>query len=35
VDGGPGRIKWPHVSINTMEKVSDTVSTASYARMPN
>lgn len=20
-DGGPGRIKWPHVSINTMEKV--------------
>ena len=23
-DGGPGRIKWPHVSINTMTKVSDT-----------
>ncbi len=22
-DGGPGRIKWPHVSINTMEKVND------------
>ena len=22
-DGGPGRIKWPHVSINTMEKLSD------------
>ena len=20
-DGGPGRIKWPHVSINTLEKV--------------
>ncbi|MEU8662601.1 heme-binding protein [Actinoplanes philippinensis] len=33
-DGGPGRIKWPHVSINTMEKVSDHVDTGSYARMP-
>ncbi|WP_425544612.1 heme-binding protein [Actinoplanes couchii] len=33
-DGGPGRIKWPHVSINTMEKVSDVVDTSSYARMP-
>ncbi len=22
-DGGPGRIKWPHVSINTLEKISD------------
>ncbi len=22
-DGGPGRIKWPHVSINTMRKLSD------------
>jgi hypothetical protein len=22
-DGGPGRIKWPHVSINTMTKVTD------------
>lgn len=34
VDGGPGRIKWPHVSINTMEKVSDEVDTSSYATMP-
>ena len=34
LDGGPGRIKWPHVSINTMEKVSDHVDTRSYARMP-
>ena len=33
-DGGPGRIKWPHVSINTLEKVSDTVSLESYAEMP-
>ncbi|MTB88305.1 hypothetical protein H9L21_01750 [Aeromicrobium senzhongii] len=23
-DGGPGRIKWPHVSINTMTKVDET-----------
>ena len=23
-DGGPGLIKWPHISFNTMEKVSDT-----------
>ena len=23
-DGGPGRIKWPHVSINTMTKIADT-----------
>ena len=22
-DGGPGRIRWPHVSVNTLEKVSD------------
>jgi hypothetical protein len=21
-DGAPGRIEWPHVSINTMEKVA-------------
>jgi hypothetical protein len=34
-DGGPGRIKWPHVSINTMEKVSDHVDTGSYAKMPS
>jgi hypothetical protein len=34
-DGGPGRIKWPHVSINTMEKVTDVVSTDSYAKMPS
>src|SRR6478609_7532281 len=33
-DGGPGRIKWPHVSINTLEKVTDTVSLDSYAKMP-
>ncbi|SDS82292.1 heme-binding protein [Actinoplanes derwentensis] len=33
-DGGPGRIKWPHVSINTMEKVTERVDTSSYARMP-
>jgi len=33
-DGGPGRIKWPHVSINTLEKVSDQVDTSSYAKMP-
>ena len=23
-DGLPGRIQWPHVSVNTLEKVSDT-----------
>jgi hypothetical protein len=33
-DGGPGRIKWPHVSINTLEKVTETVSLDSYAQMP-
>lgn len=33
-DGGPGRIKWPHVSINTLEKVTDAVDTSSYAPMP-
>lgn len=33
-DGGPGRIKWPHVSINTMEKVTDEVDTSSNAEMP-
>ena len=33
-DGGPGRIKWPHVSINTLEKVTDHVSLDSYAQMP-
>jgi len=33
-DGGPGRIKWPHVSINTLEKVTDNVSLESYAKMP-
>lgn len=33
-DGGPGRITWPHVSINTLEKVSEKVSLASYAKMP-
>ena len=33
-DGGPGRIKWPHVSINTLEKLTDEVDTSSYAPMP-
>jgi hypothetical protein len=33
-DGGPGRIKWPHVSINTLEKATDVVDTSSYAPMP-
>jgi hypothetical protein len=32
-DGGPGRIKWPHVSINTLEKVVPTPDMA-YARLP-
>ena len=26
-DGLPGRISWPHVSINTLTKVSDEVAT--------
>ena len=34
-DGGPGRIKWPHVSINTLEKVTGEVSLDSYAEMPS
>jgi hypothetical protein len=34
-DGGPGRIKWPHVSINTLEKLTSAVDTGSYARMPS
>ncbi len=34
-DGGPGRIKWPHVSINTLEKVTSKVSLDSYAEMPS
>ena len=33
-DGGPGRIKWPHVSINTLEKLTGEVDTSSYAPMP-
>lgn len=33
-DGGPGRIKWPHVSINTLEKVADTVPERAYPVMP-
>lgn len=33
-DGGPGRIKWPHVSINTLKKLTDEVDTSSYAPMP-
>jgi len=32
-DGGPGRIRWPHVSINTMEKVDD-VPDLQYATLP-
>ena len=35
LDGGPGRIKWPHVSINTLEKVTGEVKLDSYARMPS
>jgi hypothetical protein len=35
LDGGPGRIKWPHVSINTLEKVTEHVDLESYARMPS
>jgi len=35
LDGGPGRIKWPHVSINTLEKVTDRVSLEGYAQMPS
>jgi hypothetical protein len=33
-DGGPGRIKWPHVSINTLQKITDTGDVSSYAPMP-
>jgi hypothetical protein len=33
-DGGPGRVKWPHVSINTLEKQADTVPERSYPVMP-
>jgi hypothetical protein len=33
-DGGPGRIKWPHVSINTLEKQSDVVPERAYSTMP-
>lgn len=32
-DGGPGRIRWPHVSINTLEKVTD-VPDMEYAQLP-
>jgi hypothetical protein len=34
LDGGPGRIKWPHVSINTLQKITDTGDVSSYAPMP-
>lgn len=36
-DGGPGRIKWPHVSINTLAKVEDAPvpSPAGYSVMPS
>ncbi|MEE3852623.1 heme-binding protein [Gordonia sp. LSe1-13] len=30
-DGGPGLIKWPHISFNTMEKISDDTSSSSPA----
>lgn len=33
-DGGPGRIKWPHVSINTLEKQTDVAPDRGYAVMP-
>ncbi|MCX6467118.1 MAG: heme-binding protein [Pseudonocardiales bacterium] len=33
-DGGPGRIKWPHVSINTLEKQSDVAPAPGYQAMP-
>ena len=33
-DGGPGRIKWPHVSINTLEKQGDIVREPPYSVMP-
>jgi hypothetical protein len=33
-DGGPGRIKWPHVSINTLEKQADVVPDRGYSAMP-
>jgi hypothetical protein len=33
-DGGPGRIKWPHVSINTLEKQGDVVPERPYSAMP-
>lgn len=32
-DGGPGRIKWPHVSINTMEKLPSVVPTRNLAQV--
>jgi hypothetical protein len=33
-DGGPGRIKWPHVSIKTLEKQGDVVPEPPYSPMP-
>lgn len=33
-DGGPGRITWPHVSINTLEKQSDVAPAPGYQAMP-
>lgn len=33
-DGGPGRIKWPHVSINTMEKITNEVDISSNTPLP-
>jgi hypothetical protein len=34
VDGGPGRIKWPHVSINTLEKQGDIVPERPVSPLP-
>jgi hypothetical protein len=33
-DGGPGRIKWPHVSINTLVKQGNAVPERPYSTMP-
>jgi hypothetical protein len=33
-DGGPGRIKWPHVSINTLQKLSDTAPERPFTPLP-
>jgi hypothetical protein len=33
-DGGPGRIKWPHVSVNTLEKQGDAAPERPQSTMP-